>query len=857
VRHNIWSGLTAALLTASVIAAVPTGAGAADRTGATPKALARESARQLIASKAPALKVGANDAFTAAGVTTGGNGLQYVAYSRTFKGLPVYGGDFVVNTDEAGHILGTSVAQTRAIGNLSTTPAITKAQAAAAARTALDNASSTGTPGLLVYALGTPRLAWRVQVSGLHEDGDHSVADVYVDAKTAEVIASDELLHYGSGSAYFNGPSPLTIDTTQVSTSSYSMKDPNIGGLDCRDDATGNVYTGADDSWGDGTASSKETGCVDALFALQTEDNMLSSWLGRNSFDGSGNAWQVRVGKDEVNAFYCPPGLVETGYCDGTERVRIGHNQANTKWLTNLDVVGHEYGHGIDEHTPGGHSGGNTSEFVADVFGALTESYANESSTYDEPDYTVGEEVDLVGAGPIRYMYKPSLAGDPDCYSSSIPTAEVHAAAGPGNHWFYLLAEGTAPTGKPASPTCNSTSLTGIGLQKAGKIFYNAMLLKTTSSSYLKYRTWTLTAAKNLYPGSCAEFNAVKAAWNAVSVPAQTGDPTCTTTANTVTVNNPGSQTGTVGTPKSLQITATDSASGETLTYSATGLPAGLTINSSTGLISGTPTTAASYTTTVTAKDSTNASGSTTFGFTISGTGGGTCTAQTNDTDVAIADNSTVESPITISGCSGNASSSAQVAVNIVHTYIGDLKVDLVAPDGSVYTLHNHTGSGTDNINTTYPVDLSSEAANGTWKLRVNDNASQDTGYINSWTLTTGAGGGTSCAPQTNGTNVTISDNTTVESPITIAGCSGNATATAKVAVSIVHTYIGDLEVDLVAPDGSVYVLHNHTGSGTDNINTTYPVDLSSEAANGTWKLRVTDNASQDTGYIDTWTLTP
>ncbi len=56
-------------------------------------------------------------------------------------------------------------------------------------------------------------------------------------------------------------------------------------------------------------------------------------------------------------------------------------------------------------------------------------------------------------------MYNPSLAGDDNCYSSSTPTAEVHAAAGPGNHWFYLLAEGTNPTnGQPTSPTCNGTT---------------------------------------------------------------------------------------------------------------------------------------------------------------------------------------------------------------------------------------------------------------------------------------------------------------------------------------------------------------------------------------------------------------
>ena len=100
-----------------------------------------------------------------------------------------------------------------------------------------------------------------------------------------------------------------------------------------------------------------------------------------------------------------------------------------------------------------------------------------------------------------------------------------------------------------------------------------------------------------------------------------------TSPADTVTVTNPGSQTGTVGTAKSLQMAATDSASGQTFTWSATGLPAGLSINASTGLISGTPTTATTYNTTVTAKDTTGATGSTTFTFTIGASGGSTCTA--------------------------------------------------------------------------------------------------------------------------------------------------------------------------------------------------------------------------------------
>jgi hypothetical protein len=97
-------------------------------------------------------------------------------------------------------------------------------------------------------------------------------------------------------------------------------------------------------------------------------------------------------------------------------------------------------------------------------------------------------------------------------------------------------------------------------------------------------------------------------------------------TGNTVTVTNPGSQTGTVGTAASLQITATDSQSGQTLTYSATGLPAGLSINSTSGLISGTPTTATDYSVTVTATDTTGAKGSATFTWTINAAS--SCTSQ-------------------------------------------------------------------------------------------------------------------------------------------------------------------------------------------------------------------------------------
>jgi O-glycosyl hydrolase len=99
-----------------------------------------------------------------------------------------------------------------------------------------------------------------------------------------------------------------------------------------------------------------------------------------------------------------------------------------------------------------------------------------------------------------------------------------------------------------------------------------------------------------------------------------------TSGGNTVTVTNPGNQTTATGTAVSLQVHATDSAAGQTLSYSATGLPAGLSISSSTGLISGTPTRVGTSSVTVTATDTTGASGSASFTWTVSsGTTGGGC----------------------------------------------------------------------------------------------------------------------------------------------------------------------------------------------------------------------------------------
>ncbi|MGH3517089.1 MAG: S8 family peptidase [Haloechinothrix sp.] len=116
----------------------------------------------------------------------------------------------------------------------------------------------------------------------------------------------------------------------------------------------------------------------------------------------------------------------------------------------------------------------------------------------------------------------------------------------------------------------------------------------------------------------------------------------------------------------------------------------------------------------------------------------GTCSTQTNDTNVSIPDaGSAVTSSITISGCDRNASSTAKVAVDIKHTYRGDLAIDLITSTGAVINLKGSNAfDSADNVVTTYTVNASAYPADGTWKLRVRDVYRADTGYIDSWSFT-------------------------------------------------------------------------------------------------------------------------
>jgi Zn-dependent metalloprotease len=481
--------------------------------------LSSAAADALVASDSPALFKSPDDVIVRTGTQNGTHGLQYFNYERTYRGLPVVGGDLVVVVDAEGTVRNTAVAQDRVI-SVGTRPVVSADTALDTARGQLAAVHTASAPRLVVLAWGTPRLAWEVELTGLKADGSQTVPTIYIDALTGAVAEISDLVVHGTGNGFYNGN--VTFNTAQIS-GGFAMSDPTRPGIRCGGQ-NGATFTGPDDNWGNGQGTNLETACVDVMYGVQRQWNMLGSWLNRNGINGTGGGFPARVGWTAVNASW------------NGSNTNFGRTADGQRQVTPMDVVAHEYGHAIFQTTPGGSGSGGTgnekgglNEATGDIFGALTEHFANNPN--DPPDFLVGEEANLNGDGPIRFMHNPSLrAGHPNCWSTAIPTTSpVHAAGGPLNHWFYLVSQGNNPPGGPVSPICSGgpSSVTGIGILKAGQIYYNALLQKTTSWRYVNVRLASLNAAVNLFGANSPECATVRAAWNAVSVPVQAGEPTC------------------------------------------------------------------------------------------------------------------------------------------------------------------------------------------------------------------------------------------------------------------------------------------------------------------------------------------
>jgi len=249
----------------------------------------------------------------------------------------------------------------------------------------------------------------------------------------------------------------------------------------------------------------------------------------------------------------------------------------------------------------------------------------------------------------------------------------------------------------------------------------------------------------------------------------------------------------------------------------------------------------------------------------------GTAVHGENRSAVTIPDNDAngISSKITL-GSSGAVVRLA-VGLDVAHSYIGDLRVELQGPGGDKAVLHDRSGGGSDNLLQSY--DSASVAAlsslvgigaEGDWLLTVRDLEAQDVGTLNGWSLdlTVEAGGAASASGEATPA-LAIPDNQPGGVSSSIAIARAGTVGQVKVAIDITHTYIGDLRIELSSPGGRMVVLHSQLGGGQDNLVVAYdsaaplsPLSqLVGQAMQGDWTLRVIDTADADIGTLNKWSI--
>lgn len=532
------AGMVATAATLLAAALSPT-AGAADRPT---RATAIDNAADVLVAQASKLGLTSAQNTKVRDVVVDKDGGQHVRYDRTYRGIPVLGGDFVVHLNANGTYRSANRATRQSIALSSVTPGLTAPKAADLAANALRAANLgetlkklTAKPQLVVDALhGAPKLAWQTNVVAQDSLGNPVGRTVLTDAGTgAQIDAWDSIeTATGDGKSLYGGTVPLE---TTLSGSTYQLKDATRGntytgdaanktdlcilGI-CISRAPSTVFTDADNHWGTGATSDRATAAVDAQYGTDVTWDYYKNVHGRSGIagDGKGSFNRVHYGSNYNNAFWDDSCFCMTyGDGDGTQ---LGP-------LVSLDVAGHEMSHGVTSKTAAltysGESGG-LNEATSDIFGTLVEFYAGNSA--DAGDYLIGEKIVRSGFGrdALRYMDKPSKDGNSaDCWSSTVKDLDVHYSSGVANHFAFLLAEGSGARTVNGvsynSPTCNGSSVSGIGRDKVGAIWYRALTVYMTSSTnYAGARTATLNAARDLYGSGSTEYNAVAAAWSAVNV---------------------------------------------------------------------------------------------------------------------------------------------------------------------------------------------------------------------------------------------------------------------------------------------------------------------------------------------------
>ena len=550
----------------------------------------------------------------------GASGQKIMRAAHTFKGVRVWQSESVVVTDASGNIVGESASERRAgLGNSEDSALAAGAGdfdvvPTVQGTTAIDTVVRKVGPSARHQAPPSAELIIFPIVAQVRAPGAESKPEAQLNAldmvekvtgyelayivKT-RMVQSDQAIHHdtivsaktgkilkqwqslqtviGSGKSQYNGTVPLS---TTLSGSTYQMKDPvrgvggTYGGMAITNanhgTSAGSIYSNATNTWGDGlqyvnggstTNANGQTAAVNAMWGLMNTYDMLKNVIGWQSLDGNNTATYIAV---HVNTSYD-----NAYYSDACKCMFIGDGGTSFNNLGSIDVIGHEMGHGVTNATSdltyAGESGG-LNESNSDIIGDMVEAYARAGGTGTTlpntgNDWMTGKEISKSG-NPLRWMYKPSLDGrSPNAWSSSIGGIDVHLSSGPNNRMFYFLSQGSSATS--TSPYYSSylnkapLNMTGIGSDKAFRIWFKALTTKfTASTNYADARSKVLASANELYGVGSRESIAVQRAYAAINVGADVAESG--TPGGAVTISSqPASKTVSAGSVASFAVTAT------------------------------------------------------------------------------------------------------------------------------------------------------------------------------------------------------------------------------------------------------------------------------------------------------------
>ena len=556
--------------------AVAAGQACAASTMASPVAFsAQEKARLIATLNGERGKHGldTDHGFVLAAQHPGANGQAISRLNHTYKGIRIFESESVVVTDAGGNIVSESIGERRkglSAKRMNLKPALSSKGAIDAVLKTVPTGSGHIDPPfaeLVIYpVMSSVRVAGAENkaeselnamdvedvVSGYQlayfvktrmVNGNNAVFhNTIVDAQNGAIIDQWNMVQnvVGTGNSQYNGVVPINttfsgghssmIDGTRGTGGTFgAMAITNAN----HTTSAGSVYVNSSNVWGDGkqyiaggstTNANGQTAAVNALWGLMNTYDMHRNVLGWQSLDGNNTATYIAA---HVNTAYD-----NAYYSDTCKCMYIGDGGTSFNNLGSIDVIGHEMGHGITAATSNlayrAESGG-LNESSSDISGEAVEAYARNGGTGNvlpspsANDWVMGQEISKNGQ-PLRWMYKPSKDGrSPDAWSSTIKRLDVHYSSGPNNRMFYFLAMGSSSD--PASDKYSKylvqapKNMTGIGLDKAYRIWFKANTTKFTSSTnYADARNKVLAAAQELYGVNSAEAKAVQRAYAAINV---------------------------------------------------------------------------------------------------------------------------------------------------------------------------------------------------------------------------------------------------------------------------------------------------------------------------------------------------